>query len=1238
MVKDDSGFRFSVHLHSRNLTRVIWVMTLLLCSAYILGVYILPFFGLVRSEIISNRFLIELVVCSLPVLSGAVLTYIQMDEVSPSVIMDDEFMILSLEGRHVGTICLKITSVSGSLLWNDEAIRYNTAPLLAIRAGIKEGVDYAFQYGVQSGEPFLHVFISMSSTNVTSMKEILKREATRAEAILLSSLENVSVRLLQKDELVSSVNLSDIIQVREDGKIAIDKDSTGTLLIINGIPKVTPTETSSQVGTFISTSLRQGYSLSLTCVFSKTNPGKEKRRLERKWRRIKSKEKRNEDSLSDQAMKRTLLSEFEEINTNSAWFESSVYVVINHDTPVEGVKGLIHSIWSGDDSLSIKETQLSQLVKYRLVMKRHLKGQRIHVNRLVAYVNTPVQHLPVVSAMGIPEFQIPSTDIVENELEIGWAVYGNRRLSKVGLKPEWLREHMAVLGATGTGKTTLVKKLMSEITIKTAVPWWIFDVKGSEYSDLSKFDDIVVLRPGLDPTFVIDLIERRNFDNNRAHSTFSLLRELIQENSTSELSPAMEKLLREAVLSLANENDMGYGASALVDRIQEISGNDRVSQMTRDALLNRLEILTREPLGSILAGGADSFRISELLSSRVVFDLRYVSQIGGMDAARLLYNLVAKRIFDASMRRGISSGLHHLVVLEEASNLVPESYTRHSAADVTTGESMVMLQRATGQGVIVISTRPNISSNILANTSTKATFRLPYDSTVGGRFMSVDANQEQYLRTMQVGRALILLPNVNTFEIETEPFDISEYLPSRTSSHTKGSAEETEIKDASVDSKSEISTEEIKDPSSSHLSPVFDRIGELANHIIALLASREITTHEDIREFLLSLDARLTDDDVNDILRDLVSLSSIQREAIPLVAGGFIYSPVGKGLQAVKRVIIDYLVDRLENVDQMNGENELGPDLFVNETAIIIIPEMLKASTFEGIIERIRHQMNVLRNGVSNLIVIVRGSVAAAKLREIVDGSEEFDAVSVVSAFPSSLSKLVEGLAKYRAKTEKLGLSAGDPEAVQASLLEAVHDIGSASSRAVQMRLWFGLIQDFVDLSKGCVSWESILEFIDTTAIQSKKGRSAPLNVEEGKRALTELLADEMLVAVRIGSKDSLVELEEGLWIVNAIVLDDLKAKAISQLKSELEKRYDVVFQGHGYYDICADKRSYVVFPTQQELSTLIRLHSDVACRNCESNEVICILTAAEYLEDSIVTPSNLIMRTMDEGLTSVFI
>jgi hypothetical protein len=1223
----------------------LWAGGVMISIFYLVYVYILPLYGLGFRGLVQYRFVLETILSAVPLIAGSVLVYSKLQSAAPSISVNDEFAFLALQDRYVGVIGLKINTVSGSVLSDAEPPSYNTALLLAIRAGMDKHIDFAYEFGVKSGEPFLRLFISTTGKDVHCIKEILKREATRTEAILLASLENVNVQLLEGNDLSETMGASVGYSISDSGLIRVTNPEK-SFLIVEGTPSVTPTDKSSQVGTFISAALRQGYSISLTCVFSKAKPGKENRQLERKWKSIKSKESRNEDSLADQLMKKSLVHQYEETNTNSAWFETTIYVSIENnpeESVKEGVKGLLLSVWGGDDSLVLHEETISKRVLYRVFMKRHLSSQRLHIGRLAAFVNTPVQQLPVISAQEIPDFPIPPSEIIENELEIGRAVYGNRKLGKIGLKKEWLREHVAVLGATGTGKTTLVKKLMAEISSKTSIPWWIFDVKGSEYSDLAAFDDVLVLRPGLDSTFVIEFMENGIDDSNRAHSTFSLLRELIQENNVSELSPAMEKLLRESVLSLARNKKQGIGVIDLVNEITKLAGQDRISQMTRDALLNRLEILTREPLGSILSGGSDAFEISGLLGSRVVFDLRYVSQVGGMDAARLLYNLVAKRIFDASMRRGITSGLHHLVVLEEASNLVPESYTRHSAADVTTGESMVMLQRATGQGVIVVSTRPNISSNILANTASKITFRLPYDSTTGGRFMSIDSEQEQYLRIIQKGRALITMPGSGTFEIATEAFNIIDY---RGKTPVHSDFVEPSLSETGTETSDNIKLEEssmigIVSPDD-ELNPeppaniVFDRIGELANHLLAFLTSRDVTVEDDIKEFLTSLDTRISESDAKEAIRDLVSLSTIQREAVPLVSGGFVYSAPGNGLRAVKKVIIDYLSDRLEGICEKHGDIEVGPDLLVNDTGIVIVPEHLKTSSFGSIVERIRHLMSVLRNGVSELVVVVRGSVAAAKLREMLDGSEEFDSVSVVSAFPSSLEKLIERFIMFRKNTEALHLAGTDPETTQVNLIEAVHAVGTATGRALQMKLWFGLIQDFVDLSNGRVKWESILEFIETTSIQSRKGRSAPLQVEEGRRALTELLADEMLTAVRVGAEGRLAELIEGLWIVNTTVLKELKNQTVVELKNELVKRNENVVGGHGYYDICAGKRSYVVFPTQQELSTLIRLHSEIACRNCESIEVVCILTAAEYLEESVVTPSNLIIRTMDEGVASV--
>jgi hypothetical protein len=783
--------------------------------------------------------------------------------------------------------------------------------------------------------------------------------------------------------------------------------------------------------------------------------------------------------------------------------------------------------------------------------------------------------------------------------------------------------------------------------MRTDVPWWIFDVKGSEYLDLIRQNrtesEILVLRPGLDTSFVINLIDPEMMnDENYAHSTFAILRELLNERGeSSELSPAMEKLLRDSVMKVVESLDQGNSVQFLINVISELAGNDRMGSMTRDALLNRLEILTREPLGSILGGESDTVRFSDLLNKRVILDLSHVARVGGMDSVRLLYNLVAKRIFDSAMKRGVTEGLHHVVVLEEASNLVPESYTRHSAADVTTGESMVMLQRATGQGVIVISTRPNISSNILANTSTKVVFRLPYDSQVGGRFLSLNDDQEQYLRALKRGRALMSIPHTETFEIATQRFlkslaqEKSIVLTDGEPIHTVD--EPVSEKEEGLVSDSKLS-EPVEDTKAQTL--VFNRIDRFGSHVVAFLASERWATEGEIRNLLAVLESNVVDDDISEVIRNLVSLGSIEREALALVDGGFVFALPGKALNAVRRVIVEYISGRLGlEYSPSTTESPDWPDIVLEDRAVVVIPEHLRASSIELTLDRIRKQMSKLQNGVSELFVVVRGSVAAAKLRELMDSLEEFNEVSVVSAFPRSLDSVIEGLihesrlSKESSIQTELTDEADSDE--QENLIGAMHDVGSATNRAIQIRLWFGLIQDLVDISNGQVRWEELLEFIEITALQSLKGRSAPLNIEEGKRALTELLADEVLIALRVNDQSEFIELTEGLWLVNSSVLKSLKEKAISIIEEELKKHHTNVSRNHGYYDLCVGSTSYVIFPNQQQLNTLIHLYSDIACRTCKSTKVVCVLTASEYLEENEPTPSNLVVKTMDDNMSA---
>ena len=67
----------------------------------------------------------------------------------------------------------------------------------------------------------------------------------------------------------------------------------------------------------------------MTCVFSAAKPGRERKKLEGKWKTIQSKEKRKEETLKDHAMKKQLVTQYEEIQDDVGWFDSTVYFIIS---------------------------------------------------------------------------------------------------------------------------------------------------------------------------------------------------------------------------------------------------------------------------------------------------------------------------------------------------------------------------------------------------------------------------------------------------------------------------------------------------------------------------------------------------------------------------------------------------------------------------------------------------------------------------------------------------------------------------------------------------------------------------------------------------------------------------------------------------------------------------------------------------------------------------------------------
>ncbi|MDM7274759.1 MAG: ATP-binding protein [Thermoprotei archaeon] len=82
--------------------------------------------------------------------------------------------------------------------------------------------------------------------------------------------------------------------------------------------------------------------------------------------------------------------------------------------------------------------------------------------------------------------------------------------ASIRMVPEALNYHVAVLGATGTGKSRLVKGLVEEVLSRTSYSVIIFDHTGLDYSDLSRWGFEASLVDGsriiLDPDVVSEII------------------------------------------------------------------------------------------------------------------------------------------------------------------------------------------------------------------------------------------------------------------------------------------------------------------------------------------------------------------------------------------------------------------------------------------------------------------------------------------------------------------------------------------------------------------------------------------------------------------------------------------------------------------------------------------------------------------------------------------------------------
>jgi len=180
--------------------------------------------------------------------------------------------------------------------------------------------------------------------------------------------------------------------------------------------------------------------------------------------------------------------------------------------------------------------------------------------------------------------------------------------------------------------------------------------------------------------------------------------------------------------------------------------------MTVTALINRFDKFRHGVLKKVFDVKKSNINFDLLMNKKVIINLNYLLTKGGAkEDVRILMNLILKYVIDKALGRGVTDTLKHIVIIEDSQLLIPS--VLREVPETSLVEDIPLLLRGVGESLITIATRPEVSSDIIANSGVKITFKSSYDSHKIAKYQNLSDSQEKYLRIMPKREAIVTLPN-----------------------------------------------------------------------------------------------------------------------------------------------------------------------------------------------------------------------------------------------------------------------------------------------------------------------------------------------------------------------------------------------------------------------------------------------------------------------------------------------
>jgi DNA helicase HerA-like ATPase len=349
-----------------------------------------------------------------------------------------------------------------------------------------------------------------------------------------------------------------------------------------------------------------------------------------------------------------------------------------------------------------------------------------------------------------------------------------------------------VAGTTGSGKTTTVTQILSQIAEK-GIPFLVLEPAKTEYRFFFKHLQgrgmnplRLTMRDGAEPW------ERRlRFNPWKVPHGIPLGRYIegikILVRSCFAMQESLPQILERAIFEVYAEqgwSDLSEivsptdtrrfptfsdflakkpgGTKSLIGTVVEKLGYGADPQKNLTAALTvRLESFTRGLKQSLFCGGEDAF--GEMFTRAIFVEL---TDLNEPDIKRFVLGALVMRLASELQVRAqgdASGGLRHVTVLEEAHHFLREAVGHGPGAELARESNLLLADalaemRGYGEGIVVADQAPaELSPAVLRNTNIKIAHRLLYrqDCDAMGDAMGLDEAQKKQLRSLDSGECLV---------------------------------------------------------------------------------------------------------------------------------------------------------------------------------------------------------------------------------------------------------------------------------------------------------------------------------------------------------------------------------------------------------------------------------------------------------------------------------------------------